>query len=94
MKSGKLAVDDEGESELTATVAEFGKADTLPGAKLQASAADGYCQRDPSQCCLDVGWHIVKAFECMGQEGKALGHDVVECGLQVFHYRGVGVFVD
>ena len=52
--------------------------DPLPCAKPQPAMHDRYSQRRCCQCRLDMGRHIVRAFQGMGVEGIILGHQAIE----------------
>ena len=75
-------------------VAELAQVDALPGAQIQASAADGDGEAWPDDARLGMGGHVVSAFERVFVVGLTFLHQVVEDGLHVGAYVGVGIFVD
>ena len=48
----------------------------------------------PTIASLDVGGHIVGAFEGVCQERQVFRHDLVEDTLKINAHRRVGIFID
>ncbi len=74
--------------------AELAKPDALPVAESEAVLSDGDEQLVGGEGHFDVCGHVVGAFDGVGEEGHAFGHDVSEVVEEVAHHGGVVVFVD
>jgi len=85
----------EGEDEVAAVgvVAVFAEEDTLPGAEAEAAAGDGDGEATVGERSLDVGRHVVGAFDGV-VVGEVFGGDGVEGPMEVARDVGIGVLVE
>lgn len=75
-------------------VAVFPQIDALPSPELQTALADGDGHRRAQQAGLDMGGHIVRAFQAVDIMGGAVRDQLAQMGFQIAAHAGVGVFVE
>ena len=75
-------------------VAVLTQVDALPGAEREPSAHHRQHQRRPQQRRLDVGGHVVVAFERVRPVGSAVGHGLVKPGGEVAANIGRRVLIE